>query len=290
MSIVGFIGLGIMGQAMAMRLVGAGHALRVWNRTRAKARALESAGAYIAASPADAAEGAQAVISIVGDDEASRAVWLGEAGILAGNPAPDAIMIESSTVSHGWIGELAGTAEARGHRFLDCPVTGGPDGAAAGELTLLVGGAKDTLEAVWPVLSAYACRSLHFGPAGSATAYKIMSNLMGAVQGAALAEGLALAERAGLDMNVVADALASGAVASPHVEFMVERFRTGDHDTPYFSARWRHKDALYALRLADRLGQPMPTSMNALDLYEKAIERGKADKCESIVIEAFKSS
>ncbi len=157
-------------------------------------------------------------------------------------------------------------------------------------MTLLVGDEEDTIETIWPVLSAYASRYLHFGPIGTATAYKVMVNLMGAVQGAALAEGLALAERVGLDINVVADALASGSVASPHVKFMVERFMADDHKTPYFSVRWRHKNAFYGFRLAEQSGQPMLVSMSALDLYEKLIKHGKADKCESIIIEEFKNS
>jgi len=242
----------------------------------------------MAASPADAVKDAEVIISMVGDDAASRVVWLGEAGILAGSPAPTAIMIESSTLSRAWVRELGDAVEACGHRFLDCPVTGGPDGAAAGELTLLVGGAEDTIEATWPVLSAYADRYLHFGGIGAGTAYKVIVNLIGAIQGAAAAEGFALAERAGLDMDTVTEALTSGAVASPHVKFMVGRFLSGDHDTPYFSTQWRHKDAGYGLRLADELGQPMPMSKSALDLYGMALQRGQADKCESVIIEALR--
>jgi len=279
-----------MGREMAARLVSAGHALRVWNRTPGKSRSLARDGVHVAESPADAADGAEAVISMVGDDAASRAVWLGEAGILAGNPAQTAIMIESSTLSHAWVRELGKVVEARGHRFLDCPVTGGPDGAAAGRLTLLVGGAEDTIEAVWPVLSAYADRYLRFGGIGAGAAYKVIVNLIGAIQGAAAAEGFALAERAGLDMDRVAEALASGAVASPHLKFMVERFLAGDHDTPYFSTHWRCKDARYGLRLAGELGQPMPVSKTALDLYETALQRGQADKCESVIIDALRVS
>jgi len=277
-----------MGREMAMRLVSAGHTLRVWNRTPEKSLPFEKTGAHVTTSPADAVEGAEAIISMVGDDAASRAVWSGETGVLAGNPAPGAIMIESSTLSRGWVLELGLAVEARGRRFLDCPVTGGPNGAAAGRLTLLVGGEEDTIEAAWPVLSAYAGRYLRFGGIGAGTAYKVIVNLIGAIQGAAAAEGFALAERAGLDMESVAEALASGAVASPHVKFMVERFLSGDHDTPYFSAQWRHKDAGYGLRLAGELEQPMPTSKTALDLYETALQRGQADNCESVIIEALK--
>ena len=117
-----------------------------------------------------------------------------------------------------------------------------------------------------------------------------MVNLMGAVQGAAAAEGFALAERAGLDREVVAEALASGAVASPHLKFMVERFLAGDHDTPYFSAQLRHKDATYGLALARRLGQPMPASTAALDHYQAALDRGEAGKCESVIVERLRAA
>ncbi len=288
MSRVAVLGLGVMGREMAARLIAAGHRLSVFNRTAEKAAALAELGARIADSPAEAANGAEFVISIVADDEASGAVWLGGEGVLAGAPAAGAVMIESSTLSQAWVRELAGRVEATGFDFLDCPVTGGPDGARAGTLTMLIGGADPIIDRAWPVLRAYAARKIRFGDIGAGTAYKVMVNLMGAVQGAALAEGLALAESAGLDLQTVRDALVSGAVASPHVKYLTDRILLGDHDDVYFSLDLRWKDAKYGLLLASGLGQEMAVSKAAQRLYETARAETSGDSNESVVIEVLR--
>ncbi len=285
MAKVGFVGAGVMGREMAGRLLAAGHAVAVYNRTPERLAPLVEIGAVAAASPAAAASGADIVISMVGDDAASRAVWTGPEGILSAAVPGAPVAVESSTLSRGWVLELAARARRAGWRFLDCPVTGGPDGAREGRLTLLVGGEEALLDAAWPVLSAYAGRALHFGPVGAGTAYKVMVNLMGAAQATALAEGLALAERAGLDLATVAEALGSGAVASPHVRYLLERMVGGRHDDVYFAARWRAKDAAYGLRLAAEVGQEMPTSKAAAALFAETVERGLGDRNSSIVFE-----
>lgn len=288
MAEIAFLGAGVMGREMAFNLLGAGHQVSVYNRTAAKIKPLIDAGALPAATPAAAAGGADFIISIVGDNDASRSVWLGPDGVTSGALKPGAIAVESSTLSREWIMELDGALREKGLRFIDCPVTGGPDGARARTLTLLVGADKDTLEEAWPALSAYAKRYIHFGPVGAGTAYKVLVNLIGAVQGAALAEGMAAAERAGLDLKKVGEALCSGAVASPHVKYMVERMIKGDHDDVYFSARWRHKDADYGLRLAAELGMEMPTSAEAEKLYRRAVDQGLGEKNSSIIIELLR--
>jgi 3-hydroxyisobutyrate dehydrogenase len=288
MAKVAFLGTGVMGREMALRLIKAGHAVAVYNRTAERTRPLAAAGARAAATPAEAAAGAEIVISMVGDDAASRAVWLGPDGALAGLSIANALAVESATLSRAWVLDLAAAADRRGFDFLDCPVTGGPDGARDGRLTLLVGGAPATLDRAWPVLKAYAGRALHFGPVGAGTAYKTMVNLMGAVQAAALAEGLLTAERAGLDLKTVAEALASGAVASPLVKYLVERMTAGNHDDVYFAARWRLKDARYGLALAADVGQATPVSALATELFRLAVARGWGDKNSSVVIETLR--
>ena len=131
------------------------------------------------------------------DDESSRAMWLGEQGALAATNAPDALAIECSTLSHDWVLELARHVRARGFRYVDAPVTGLPDAAASGTLTLLVGAEPADLDAARPMFASLATRVLHFGAVGQGTAYKLMVNLLGAVQIASAAEGMALAEARG---------------------------------------------------------------------------------------------
>jgi 3-hydroxyisobutyrate dehydrogenase len=254
MSKLAFLGLGRMGAGMAARLLSAGHTVTVYNRDAERARPLLAAGAAAAVTPAQACAGADAAFSMTADDESSRAVWLGDRGGLASLP-PGAFVVECSTVSHDWALDLAAAAQARGLRYLDAPVTGLPEAAAAGALTLLVGATEADLEAARPLLAPLANRVLHFGAPGAGTAYKLIINLMGAVQIGSAAEGLALAERAGLDARTVGAAFETSQAASPQVVRNVRRFLAGDHDRDVvFSVALRLKDVEYALRLARKLG------------------------------------
>ena len=266
---VAFIGLGRMGHGMAGRNLDAGLAVAVWNRSKAKADDLIARGARWAASPADAAEGADAVVTMVADDEASRAVWLGKDGAAASMKA-GALAIECSTVSHAHVLNMARELRSRGLIYIDCPVTGLPEAAATGKLTLLVGADAADLEKVRPYLAPLSSAIRHFGAVGSGTVFKLINNLMGAVQIASLAEGLAIAEQAGLDMNRVAEALSSGAVASPQVVRQSIRMVARDFAGASFTAALRHKDAAYAVALAETLLPGVPVSRAALAAYEKA--------------------
>lgn len=287
MARVAMLGAGVMGRAMAGRLLAAGHDLAVYNRDAGKLATLAAAGARACASPAEAARNAEVVVSMVADDDASRAVWLGPDGALAAL-APGAIAVESATVSRDWMRELGARADRAGVSFLDCPVTGGPDGAEAGRLTLLVGGDKATLEAAWPILGAYADRRFHFGPVGAGTAYKLVVNTIGAAQAVALAEGLLVAERAGLDLATVAEAMGGGAVASPLTRYLLKRMTGEGHDDVYFAARWRHKDADYGLRLARALAQPAPVLEAATEAFARTLRAGLGDKNSSVVIDLLR--
>jgi 3-hydroxyisobutyrate dehydrogenase len=286
MSRVAFIGLGRMGRGMAGRLVAAGHDVVVHNRTRDKAAELLTAGARWADSPAEAVAGVEAVLVMVSDDEASRSVWLGADGVLAGEPAPDALAVECSTLSHDWVLELAAAATARHLRYLDAPVTGLPDAAAAGQLTLLVGGEPADVAAAEPLLRELSVDRVHFGPVGAGTAYKLVINLMGAVQIAAAAEGMAMAERAGLDLGLVAATIAGGQAASPQVVRNTRRMVAGDHGSDVvFSGHLRRKDAAYGVRLAETLGIGAPFGRVALDGLDALVAAGLGDQNESSIIE-----
>jgi len=291
MARIAFVGLGRMGHGMAARLLAAGHDLTVYNRTPGRAAELVDAGARLAVTPRQAADRAAAVLVMVSDDEASRAVWQGPAGILAADLEPGAFAVECSTLSHDWVLELAAAARSRGLRFLDCPVTGLPDAAAAGQLTLLIGAADADLAAAEPLLLPLSTERLHFGPVGAGTAYKLIINLMGAVQIAAAAEGLAIAERAGLDLDQVARAIASGQAASPQVVRNSRRMVAGDHDrSVVFSGRLRRKDAAYGVRLADSLGVSVPFGRAALGGLDRLLSLGLGAQNESAIIEVARQA
>lgn len=284
---VALLGLGIMGGGMAQNLLKAGFPLSVYNRTRAKAEPLAAQGARIAATPREAAAGAEVVIAMVGDDVASRAVWLGDDGALAG-AAPGALLVECSTLSLAWVRELAGLAAERGLAFLDAPVTGSKDAAAAGELKLMVGGDAAALERARPALEAISQRIIHFGPTGAGATIKLVNNLMGGVQAAVLAEGLALAERAGLDMEQVVTFIINAAPGSPLVKGKAARMAHHDYGDTQFALRWMHKDASYALRAAEEYGVPMPTVAAAREVYQLARNLGYDDADFAAVIEALR--
>jgi 3-hydroxyisobutyrate dehydrogenase-like beta-hydroxyacid dehydrogenase len=284
MTRVAFVGLGRMGHGMASRYLDAGFDVSVWNRSKAKAEDLIARGARWSTSPGDAAIDADAVVTMVADDEASRAVWLGTDGAAATMKA-GALAIECSTVSHDHALRMARELNARGLIYIDCPVTGLPDAAASGRLTLLVGANAADLEKAQPFLAPLSSTIRHFGEVGSGTVYKLINNLMGAIQIAGIAEGLAIAEQAGLDMKLVLEAVESGVAASPQVIRHSKRMVTRDFSGATFTAALRHKDAAYAVALAESLLRDRPiVASAAVEAYAKA-KAAAPDDDEGRIIE-----
>lgn len=286
MAQIGFIGLGLMGSGMAHCLLRAGHAVTVFNRTRERAEPLRAEGARVAARPAEAARGAEFVISMVADDGASQAIWQGEDGAL-GAASPGALLVESSTLSPGWIQNLARQAAARGCELLDAPVTGSKPQAEAGELNFLVGGSAAALERARPVLLAMGKNTFHFGENGSGAMIKLINNMVAGVQIVALAEGLTLAAQSGLDLNQVADFLSGGPPSSPLVKRKMPALVNRDY-TPHFSLRWLHKDLSYGLAEATRRDVPMPTIAAARELLRMGLARGLGDQDFAVIAELLR--
>jgi len=278
-----------MGLGMARRLLAAGHELHVYNRSCAKAQPLEACGAHLHRSPRAACEGAHAIFAMVADDEASRCVWLGPEGALESALA-GALALECSTLSHAWVLELAAHMRGRGLAYIDTPVTGLPAHAASGDLTLLVGAADADLAAARALLAPLATGLIHFGPVGAGTAYKLIVNLLGAVQIASSAEAMALAERAGLEPEAVAAALATGQAASPQVVRNTHRMAQGGHDQDVaFTPRLRLKDIEYALGFARGLGLGAPFGALAGQMYRELCSRGEISCNESKIIDVARS-
>jgi 3-hydroxyisobutyrate dehydrogenase len=285
---IAFLGTGIMGAGMVRNLLDAGYDVTIYNRTIAKTQSLLDAGASGAVSPAEAVAGADIIIAIVGDDHSSREIWLGENGVLTGTPKQNAIAIESTTLSLEWVLDLRQILTSHKLRFIDSPVTGGRNGAENGTLTLLVGAEEETLAEARPVMETYSREIIRFGQVGAGTTYKLVVNLMVAAQATALAEGLLLAQKSGLDMAQVIQGLTNGAVASRIVKAYAENMVNGNHEQVNFSARWLHKDATYALELAKEMEQATPMSAVATQIYQMALDKGLADKNASAVIEALR--
>ena len=284
---VAVIGLGTMGSRIALRILAAGYRLAVYNRDRGKAAALQRDGARIAETPADAASGADAIISVVGDDESSRAVWFGAHGAIDAAPK-GCTLIECSTLSVGWIGELAGVAAARGLRFVDAGLGGGPSAVDSGSLNLFVGAEKPAFDDVRPLLAAFSREQFRFGGPGAGMAYKLVNNMMVAAQVAALAEGIACAERAGLDMAEVRKAVAAGNLASPMIVTALPNLVARRYEPVTFKLRWMLKDSEYLHRFAESRGMELGIAEASRKLLKGAADRGFGDRNWTAIAEMYR--
>jgi 3-hydroxyisobutyrate dehydrogenase len=285
---IAFFGLGLMGSGMARRLLGAGFPLTVFNRNRDKATAFAKDGARIAESPRDAATAADVIVSMVADDNASRAMWLGDNGALAG-VKPGAALIESSTITPDWVTELAESARARGCELIDAPVTGSKNQAAAGELNFLVGGSPAALEKARPVLSAMSRSITHLGATGSGALLKLLNNFLCGVQAASYAEAMVLIERSGLDRAKALEILLGGAPGSGLGKTVTPRMAARDY-TPNFLLKLMAKDLGYAMKEGERHSVPMKTAGCALEIFKQAIAGGDSDRDFSAVVETIRSA
>ncbi|MGF6884323.1 3-hydroxyisobutyrate dehydrogenase [Nocardia sp. GAS34] len=286
---IAFLGLGRMGSGMAGRMVDAGHEVRVYNRSAGGVATLVARGAVSAETPRSAVQDAEAIISMVADDDASRAVWSGPDGALAGAPAAGAFAIECSTLSRPHVLELAKDAAAHGLRYLDLPVTGLPAAAAAGKLTLFAGADAADLEAARPLLEPLCTSIVRFGEVGAGTAYKLMQNLLGSIQIAATAEALRTAELAGLDLPTVVDALSRGGAASPTVVRISRLILDDIHDRDIdFTAALRLKDTRIGVELAEAVGNPAALGHTALGIFTRLVAAGHGELSETKVIDLLR--
>lgn len=284
---IALLGLGTMGSGMARRLLLNGYPLTVFNRTTEKAKPFASEGARIAVSPSEAATDANVILSMVSDDKAAREIWLGEEGALAA-ASSGAICIECSTVTLEWARELADKVAAKNCQFLDAPVTGSKLQAVAGELNFLVGGDAGTLDKVRPVLEAMSRSIVLVGPAGSGALLKLINNFVCGVQVAALAEGIAMIERSGLDREKSVEVLANGAPGSPLVKAVSTRMTTPDY-SPNFRLSLMAKDLTYAIHESEKVSVHLATAQVALSSFRAAIDNGLGDKDIAAVVEPVRN-
>lgn len=273
---VAILGLGIMGSGMANRLLAQGFPVSVFNRNQAKVKPFAEGGASVAGSPREAAESSDVIISMVADDVASREVWLGENGALAG-AAAGSLLIESSTLTVGWIKELAAAAASRKCEFLDAPVTGTKPHAESGELLFLVGGSANAFDSARPVLSVLGRDAIHLGPTGSGALLKLINNFLAAVQTVSFAEALALIEAGGLNREKAVSVLTEGVPGSPMVKRIAGRVASGDF-TPHFLMRLMAKDISYAIAEGRARNIDLHTASTALNVFKEAITAGYGEK------------
>ncbi len=266
---IAFIGLGIMGGRMAKNVLKGGYLMRAFNRTAAKAEEVRKLGATVAASPREAATGADFVITIVSDPPALAAVLEGPDGVFAGCRR-GTLVIDMSTVDPGTSQAMASRAKALGLRYLEAPVMGGVSGAEQGTLTIMVGGAAKDVTAAKPLLETMGKKIMHVGPMGHAAVMKLTANLVAACIVSAMAEGLVLATKAGVDPALVAEVLAA---RSPLIGRAAPRVLEGDF-APRFPLKLSHKDVGLALALGQTLGVPLSTLGAVGQLQTAALAKG----------------
>ena len=256
---VAFLGLGVMGYPMAGHLARAGHSVTVYNRTAAKAQAWAAEhGGTAAASPRDAAAGADMVFACVGNDDDLRSVVLGESGALAGM-APGAVFVDHTTASAEVARTLYAAARALGLQFVDAPVSGGQAGAVNGALTVMCGGDAAPFDAMRPVAMAFAKAVTRVGDSGAGQLAKMVNQvcIAGLVQ--ALSEGIAFGQKAGLDMAQVLEVIGKGAAQSWQMDNRGSTMVTDKFDFG-FAVDWMRKDLGLVLDEARRNGAKLPVT------------------------------
>lgn len=281
---VAILGLGIMGAGMAGRLLSQDFSLIVFNRNKDKARPFAERGALVANSAAEAAKESEVIISMVSDDAASREMWLGANGALQ-TAAPGTLLIESSTLTVGWIKELAAAAAARKCEFLDAPVTGTKPHAESGELLFLVGGSANAFDAAKPIFSALGRDAIHLGPTGSGALLKLINNFLAAVHTVSFAEALALIDAGGLNREKAVSILTEGVPGSPMVKRIAARAASGDF-APHFLLRLMAKDISYALAEGKQHDVELNTAEATLAVFKQAIAAGYGEKDFTAVAES----
>ena len=280
---VAVLGLGTMGMGMARNLLKAGFNVRVYNRTRSKADALVDQGATACATPAEAAQNADVIVSMLADDDASREAWTGQHGALLAAQL-GAVLVEASTVSPAWIEQLEQAAAQRGLALLDAPVTGSRAQAEGGQLNFLVGGDAAALGTARPALEAMGQSATHVGPVGSGARLKLINNFLCGVQVASLAEAITWMERSGLDCEQALDVLKKGAPGSPLLKAISERMVERTYEVN-FLLPLMNKDMLYAQEDARRFAVDLRTAAASESRFSDAIGAGLTDKDMSAVVE-----
>jgi 3-hydroxyisobutyrate dehydrogenase-like beta-hydroxyacid dehydrogenase len=274
---VAVVGAGRMGAAMVGTLRRAGIEVVVFNRTRARAEEVARAtGAAVSDTAREAAAGAQVVLSSLADDAAVGAAYTGADGIVAGLQ-PGAIVLETSTIDPGTVHRLRPLVEDRRAFLLDTPVSGSVQLVEAGQLTVMVGGDPAVLERARPVLDPLARQVFHVGELGSGAVMKLTVNAILHGLNLAMAEGLVLAEKAGVARTTAYEVFASSAVAAPFVQYKRAAFEHPGETPVAFSLDLVHKDLDLILALASRAGAPMEQAATNRRVVEAAVAAGLGD-------------
>jgi 3-hydroxyisobutyrate dehydrogenase-like beta-hydroxyacid dehydrogenase len=282
---ISYLGLGTMGGGMASNLLKAGYKLTVWNRSVEKCEPFAKKGARVADTPADAVRDAELVIYSLSNDQAVEEVVFGARGILNGISAGQIAMDMSTVLPAMSLREQEAYAK-RGVDFLDAPVFGSKNEAASAELWIMAAGNKTIFEKVKPVLEQLGQTVHYFGKNGNATAMKLVGNLIVALEMEALAEGLVLAQKAGLDLNMVMEVLKVADFRSPLIASNGQNILKRDF-SPSFALKLMLKDAGLIEKFAESLKSPIPALRVAQRNLESAVAFGFGEENASALVKAL---
>lgn len=283
---IGFVGLGIMGSRMARNLLRAGHHLTVFNRTPGKSQTLETEGARVASTAAEAARGAEVLFTMLSTPDAVSATAVGKNGFLDAM-TKGTLWVDCSTVNPSFSRQMASEAVTRGVRFVDAPVTGSLPFAEKGELTFLVGAEQKDLEECTPLLKLMGKTIRHLGVTGMGASMKMIINMQLGTLMAVFSEALAFGESLGFTRTALMDILIGGAVAGPFLAGKRTNMETNTYN-PEFPLRWQHKDLQLASATAYEQGIPLPVINAAKEVYALASASGLKDLDFSAVAEFYR--
>ena len=285
---IGFLGLGDMGQAIVPRLIGAGHTVTGWNRTKERAAPLFKLGMLWADSPREVARESEIVFSIVTDTAAVRSLALGENGIIAGL-RKDAVYLDMSTIDPDGSRAIAAEFAKAGLTMLDAPISGTTLTIGQGKAALMVAGNKVAFERVRPVLLAIGPQVTYIGEQGLAVQLKVALNMTLVIEVIGFCEGVALAEKGGVPREVAVDAMLKSVVASPVLHYRAPLILEGHlSDATYGNVNLQQKDMLLALDLGRKMGVPVPLGAAANEMLNACRGLGLAHHDFVAVYEVYR--
>ncbi|HXH09600.1 MAG TPA: 2-hydroxy-3-oxopropionate reductase [Alphaproteobacteria bacterium] len=279
---VGFIGLGIMGRPMAKNVLSKGFPLSVYNRSSAAVEELAKLGARPCQSSREVAEHSDVILTCLPDSPDVEQVILGPQGVLEG-ARPGSIIADMSTIAPQVSIRLAEEAAKRGVQMLDAPVSGGDKGAIAGTLSIMVGGTKEAFDACLDIFRAMGTKIVHVGDIGAGGYTKLANQIMVALQLEAMAEGLVLGAKAGVDPALMVEAIGAGLARCGVLEMRAPNVLEGNF-TPGFMIRLHLKDLRLALEAGHALGVPLPVTAVVREMYNALQVAGKGDCDHSAII------
>jgi 2-hydroxy-3-oxopropionate reductase len=278
---IGFIGLGIMGKPMARHLVNAGYPLVVYNRTASKAQELVAMGAHQVSSPKEAAKNSEIVITMVADSPEVEHVILGPAGVIEGIK-PGSVVIDMSSISPIVTQKIAAELAKKNVAILDAPVSGGEVGAIQGTLSIMVGGDETVFAEVKPILEKMGKSVVRVGSVGAGGFTKLSNQIIVAAALQAISEALVLAQKAGVDLLLVYDAIKGGMAGGRTLDMKASKMAERNFE-PGFKMDLHIKDLKNALQAGKALGVPLPSTGLIHELFSACSAQGKGQQDHSVI-------